>query len=111
MLILDSFSDRSLFSSCPDLLAAGWKLRVSPDASLHVVVALAVPAQVDTVGVHTDVHEVVDDLALDVVLYAVHQETATYVHHFNKWQISENEEEESEFESTIMSFILYAVAL
>lgn len=48
-------------------------------------------AQVDTVRVHTDVHEVVDNLALDVVLYAVHQEAAAYVHHFNKGQISETD--------------------
>lgn len=57
------------------------------------MVTLAVPAQVDTVGVHTDVHEVVDDLALDVVLYAVHQETAAYVHHFNEGQISKRVDE------------------
>lgn len=61
------------------------------------MVALAMPAQVDTVGVHTDVLEVIDDLALDVVLYAVHQETTAYVHHFNERQVSERENGESTY--------------
>lgn len=92
---LNTFSHTTLFSSCPDLLAAGRELCIAPDATLCVVVALAVAAQIDTVGVHTDVHEVVDNLALDVVLYAVHQETTAYVHHFNEGQISERQNGES----------------
>lgn len=66
------------------LLPSRGKFRVSSDAAFHVVVALPVPTQVDGVRVHMDVHEVVDNLALDVVLHAVHQETAAHVHHLDK---------------------------
>lgn len=50
--------------------------------------ALSVPAQVDGVRMHEDVHEVVDDLALDVVLNTVHQKPTTHVYHLNEGQIS-----------------------
>lgn len=55
------------------------QLRVPPDASLHVVLALSVATQVDGVGVHVDVHEVVHDFTLDVVLHLVDQETTADV--------------------------------
>lgn len=48
------------------------------------MVALSVPTQVDGVRVHVDVHQVVDNLTLDVVLHPVHKETASYVHHLNE---------------------------
>ncbi len=35
-----------------------------------------------------DVHQVVDDPTLDVVLNAVHQESATHVNHFDEGKIS-----------------------
>ena len=46
--------------------------------------ALAVATQVDGVGVDVDVHEVVHDLALDVVLHPVHQEAAAHVDHLDE---------------------------
>lgn len=66
------------------LFPLGRKFRVSSNAALHVVVALSVPAQVDGVRVHMDVHKVVDNLTLDVVLHSVDQETAAHVHHLDK---------------------------
>ncbi len=51
------------------------------------MVALSVPTQVDGVRVHVDVHEVVDNLALDVVLYPVHQKPPAHIHHLNKRQV------------------------
>ncbi len=72
----------------PDLFPSWGEFRISSDAALDVVFALSVPAQVDGVRMHEDVHEVVDDLALDVVLNTVHQKTTTHVHHLNEGQIS-----------------------
>lgn len=46
------------------------------------------PAQVDGVRVYMDVHEVVDNLALDVVLNAVHQESTAHIYHLNEGQVS-----------------------
>ena len=67
--------------------AAVGQLRVPPDAALHVVVALAVATQVDGVGVDVDVHQVVHDLALDVVLNPVDQEPHAHVHHLDERQV------------------------
>lgn len=50
------------------------------------MVALSVPAQVDGVRVHVDVHKVVHNLTLDVVLHSVDQEPAAHVHHLDKRQ-------------------------
>ena len=66
------------------LLAARRELRVAPDAALQVVAALAVATQVDGVGVDVDVHEVVHDLALDVVLHPVHQEAPAHIDHLDE---------------------------
>lgn len=60
---------------------------VSSDAAFNIVFALSVPTQVDGVGVHVDVHEVVDNLALDVVLHPVHQETLSHVHNLYKRKV------------------------
>lgn len=48
--------------------------------------ALAVPAEVDGVGVHVDVHEVVDDFTLDVILHPVDQEAAADVDDLDEGQ-------------------------
>lgn len=63
-----------------------WQFRVSPDASFLVVMALSVSAEVDGVGVYVDVHEVVHDFTLDVVLHPVYQETAADVDDLDEWQ-------------------------
>lgn len=64
-----------------------WQLRVSPDASLLVVMGLSVPTEVDGVGVDVDVHEVVHDFTLDVILHSVHQETAADVDDLDEGQV------------------------
>lgn len=63
------------------------KFRISSDASFNVVFALSVPTQVNGVRVHMDVHEVVDDLALDVVLNPVHQKTLAHIYNLDKWKV------------------------
>lgn len=68
------------------LLPSARQFRVSPDAALLVVMALAVPAKVDGVGVHVDVHEVVDNFTLDVILHPVDQETAADVDDLDEGQ-------------------------
>lgn len=66
------------------LLSSRGEFSIPSNATLHVVVALTMSAQVDGVGVHMDVHEVVHNLTLDVVLDAVHQELTAYIHHFDE---------------------------
>lgn len=47
---------------------------------------------------HVDVHEVVDDLALDVVLHPVDKEAASHIHHLDEGQFPgrDNKERASE---------------
>lgn len=71
-----------------DLSPPGGEFSVSSDAALDVVLAFSVPAEVDGVGVYVDVHEVVDNLALDVVLNTVYQEPTAHVHHLDEGQVS-----------------------
>lgn len=47
------------------------------------------PTEVDGVGVHMDVHEVVHDFTLDVVLHPVDQETTSNVDDLDEGQIPE----------------------
>lgn len=63
------------------------KFRIPSDASLDVVVALPVSTQVDGVGVHVDVHEVVNYLALNVVLHPVHQKTLSHVDNLDEREV------------------------
>lgn len=42
--------------------------------------------QVDGSGLDVDVHQVVDDLTLDVVLDPVHQEPSAYIYHLDEGQ-------------------------
>ena len=71
----------------PYLPAPAGQARVAPDLALQVVLALAMPAQVDGAGLHVDVHQVVHDAALDVVLHAVHQEAPAHIDHLNQRQV------------------------
>lgn len=48
---------------------------------------LSVPTEVDGVGVDVDVHEVVHDFTLDVILYFVHQETAADIDDLDEGQV------------------------
>lgn len=61
--------------------------RVSPDAAHEVELALAVATQVDGPGCHVDVHEVVDDPALDVVLDPINQVPAAHVEDLDVGQV------------------------
>lgn len=72
-------------------LFASWsEARVSSDASLDVELALAMAAQVDGARRDVDVHEVVDDPALDMVQHPVHQIALTHIHDFNVGEIPES---------------------
>lgn len=68
------------------LLPSARQFRVPADAALLVVMALAVTAEVDGVGVHVDVHEVVDNFTLDVILHPVDQETAADIDDLDEGQ-------------------------
>lgn len=54
------------------LFAPRREARVTPNLPQEIELALSVPAKVDGAGIDVDVHEVVDYLALDVVLDSVH---------------------------------------
>ena len=62
-----------------DPLAPLRQPRVPPDASQQVEFTLPVTAQVDGARRDVDVHEVVDDPALDVALDPVHQVPAAHI--------------------------------
>lgn len=70
------------------LFSSGRQTRVPPDPSLDVQVALTVATQVDGTWCNVDVHQVVDDSALDVVKDTVHQVTTAHVHYLYVGQIS-----------------------
>ena len=72
------------------LLAPGSEARVSSDAPLDIELALAVAGQVDGARRDVDVHEVVDNPALDVVQHPVHQIALTHIHDFNVGEIPES---------------------
>lgn len=73
-----------MFSSLLYLLASAGQARVTSNPALQVVLVLAMPAQVDGTGLHMDVHQVVHDAALDVVLHSVHQEPPANINHFDE---------------------------
>lgn len=70
------------------LLSPMRKFRISSNATFYVVATLSVPTQVDGVRVDVNVHKVVDNLTLDVVLHSVYQKTPAYIHHLDERQIS-----------------------
>lgn len=69
------------------LFAVVCQFWVSSNASLHIVMALSMATEIDRVGVYVDVHEVVDNLALDVVLHLVDQESTTNIDDLDEWQV------------------------
>lgn len=69
------------------LFSSGRQARISTDSSFDVEVTLTVATQVDRTWCNVDVHQVVDDSALDVVKDTVHQVTTTHVHDLYVWQI------------------------
>lgn len=64
---------------CVHLLSSRREARVSTNAAQQVELALSVAAQVDGPGGDVDVHEVVNDPALNVVLHSVHQVSAAHI--------------------------------
>lgn len=71
------------------LLASGCEARVSSNSTLDVELALSMAAQVDGAWSDVDVHEVVDNPALDVVQHPVDQVPLTHIHYFNVGEIPE----------------------
>lgn len=69
------------------LFSSGRQARISSDPPLDVEVALTVATQVDGTRRDVDVHQVVDDSALDVVEDAVHQVATAHVHDLYVGQI------------------------
>lgn len=61
---------------------------------MQVVLALAMATQVDGARLHVDIHQVVNDPALDVVLHAVDEEPAAHVDHLDEGQVPEDARQE-----------------
>lgn len=79
--------------SCePYLSTSSREARVSSQSALQVVLTLAMSTQVNGAWLDMDVHQVVDDAALDVILDAVHEESAAHVNHLDKRQVPESTE-------------------
>lgn len=75
-----------------DLCPARRQPRVSADAPHQVELALSVATQVDGPRGHVDVHEVVHDPALNVVLDPVHQVPAAHVEDLDVGQVPKDAE-------------------
>lgn len=60
---------------------------VSPNPAQEIELALSVAAQVDGARLDVDVHEVVHDLALDVVLDSVHQEPLAHIYDLDEGKV------------------------
>lgn len=65
------------------LPAPAGQARVSSDLPLKIVLTLSVPTQVDGTRLHVDIHQVVHNSALNVVLNSVHQESPAHIDHLN----------------------------
>lgn len=66
------------------LLAPVGETRVTANLPLEIELTLAVPTQVNGAGLDMDVHQVVNDPALDVILDPVDQEPPTNVDDFDE---------------------------
>lgn len=77
------------------LFASGCEAGVSSNSTLDVELALSVAAQVDGAWCDVDVHEVVDNPALDVVQHPVDQVPLTHVHDFNVGEFPERQRQTS----------------
>lgn len=94
----DQFAHNASFDFCLlHLFAPSCESWVSSDATLDIKLTLAVAAQVDGARRDVDVHEVVDDPALDVVQHPVDQEALTHIHDFNVGEIPKKETKTSNF--------------
>lgn len=68
----------------PHLLAPVGEARVPSNPALEVELALPVPTEVNGAGLDVDVHQVINNPALDVILNPVHQEPPANVDDFDE---------------------------
>lgn len=83
-VILLTVDFHSAVCGCSYLSAPRREACVSAQPALQVVGALPVPTQIDGSGLDVDVHQVVDDLTLDVVLDAVDEVPPPHVYHLDE---------------------------
>lgn len=69
--------------SITHLFTTGRQACIPSDATSDVQVALSMSTEVDGARCDVDVHQIINDSALDVVEYTVHQIPLTHVHYFN----------------------------
>lgn len=79
--------------TCSYLSAPQREACITAQPPLQVVGALPVPTQIDCSGLDVDVHQVVDNFTLDVVLDAVDKVTPPHVYHLDEGQIPGGREE------------------
>lgn len=80
-LLLEAIGDYSL---PPYLLAPVGEARVTSNLPLEVGLALAVPTEINGAGLDMNVHQVVNDPALDVILNPVDQESPANIDDFDE---------------------------
>lgn len=72
------------------LLSPGREPRVSTDTTFDVQITLSMPAQVDGAGRDVDIHKVVNNSALYVVLNPVHQVPPPHIYDLNERKVPEH---------------------
>lgn len=73
-----------MFFLLPHLLAPVGEARVASNPPLEVELALPVPTEVNGAWLDVDVHQVINNPALDVILNSVHQEPPANVDDFDE---------------------------
>lgn len=63
---------------------------------------LSVPTDVDGVGVYVDIHEVVHDFTLDVILHPINQETTAHIDDLDEGQVPVGQGEKRKTESELI---------
>ncbi len=74
---------------CSYLFSPRREACVTAQPSFQVVRALSMPTQVDGSGLDVDVHQVIDDFTLDVILDPVGQVSPTHVNDLDEGEIPE----------------------
>lgn len=75
------------------LLPSGREARVATDSTFDIELTLTVATQVDRARSDVDVHEVVDDAALDMVQHPVDHVALAHIHDFDIREIPEGREQ------------------
>lgn len=81
------------------LFSPGRQARVSSNASLDVKVTLTMATEVDGAWSDVDIHQVVDNSALDVVNNTVHHVPTAHIHDLYVRHVAESRAEENRLES------------